>query len=376
MSLEQSSTRLACGLIFSSKRSRCASSTMATTEPLLLDQLQLDTFLQDGVLVVDDILSKEELERARNGLEDTLRSQGVDPDHLEGTGRNLASLSSTNGSGGVLDIFYTQWQLKVASNPKLWSVTKQLWDVGYDATRTDHRWHPHGAFDTQSGYMYLDRVGYRLPTALAQKLGTSKKRPIQRSLTPHLDCCPESFHEDPHKWRPIQCFVSLTDNLQPNTGGFEAAKGFHREFDDWAKARPATQVTKGGVTETIPAPCIGNYTHIRPNEDKDIMDRVNHIPVKAGSVVFWDNRIPHANSYRHDGDSPRAVVYCSFLPNVPKNRLYAERQLDKWKRGQYPSDQWIAAGTDGTDSSFEQRLSQLSPLARKLLSIDPWSQYE
>jgi hypothetical protein len=35
---------------------------------------------------------------------------------------------------------------------------------------------------------------------------------------------------------------------------------------------------------------VGEYTHLDPTLDRDIMGRITHIPVRAGSVVFWDNR--------------------------------------------------------------------------------------
>ena len=100
--------------------------------------------------------------------------------------------------------------------------------------------------------MYIDRIGYRISSKLAheiaidtmdpkdgvipdRKLKKKKIKPIQRSLTPHLDCCPKDVNstQGMDKWRPILCFVSLTNNLDPNTGGFEAAPGFHLDFNDW-----------------------------------------------------------------------------------------------------------------------------------------------
>jgi hypothetical protein len=36
-----------------------------------------------------------------------------DRERLEETGGNLRQLSSTHGSGGVLEIFYPHWKLKV-----------------------------------------------------------------------------------------------------------------------------------------------------------------------------------------------------------------------------------------------------------------------
>ena len=40
------------------------------------------------------------------------------------------------------------------------------------------------------------------------------------------------------KWRPIQAFIALTDTLNADEGGFEAAPGLHLAFDDWVANRP------------------------------------------------------------------------------------------------------------------------------------------
>jgi hypothetical protein len=358
--------------------------------------------------VVDHILTAAQVDAAQQGLSDTLARHGVDTNDLVSTGCALQKLSSTNGSGGVLDLFYDEWKMDVATNHRLFSITTTLWEEAYchrgeEKEELEHdnngfKWHPYGYFDYRKGYSYFDRVGYRLPTLLAEQLGaqllegstvpTKKKKKvpaIQRSLTPHLDCCPETFYKDDDggnpksKWRPIQCFVSLTDNLQADTGGFEAARGFHRTFAAWATDRVPTSVThkSNGSLETIsfPAPCLGEYTHMRPKEDRDVMERVQHIPVKAGSAVFWDNRIPHANAYRHDGKIPRCVVYCSFLPDVSMNRRYAANQLENWMQGWQPTDQWINRIEDDPCELVEDlsaKFGALTPLGRRLLSIDPW----
>ena len=121
--------------------------------------------------------------------------------------------------------------------------------------------------------------------------------------------------------------------------------------------------------------------HIRPKEDADVLRQIQHVAVRAGSVVFWDNRIPHANAYRHDGNEPRVVVYCSFLPNVAINRRYVQQQLARWKRGLNPTDQWIQSNNDQDDEhdddntsvlreQTEQRLRAMNAFELKLLGVD------
>eukprot|EP00977_Amphora_coffeiformis_P018602 scaffold6596_cov161-Amphora_coffeaeformis.AAC.19 len=398
--------------------------TSTTTPPFpLLTPQQIDTFVQDGLLVVDNFLRPDQVAVAHDGLAASLARHGVDVNDLERTGHHLAALSSTGGSGGVLDLFYDEWKVNetIALNPQLLAWTQQLWKAAYYYSEEDgsaiegqrkakamedlpaheqFKWHPYGPFDPDhGGYAYIDRFCYRIPTALSDTIGpqqqssssdaksSKKNKTLQRSLTPHLDCCPDTFATaaGKTKWRPIQCFISLTDNLEPNTGGFEAVKGFHREFHTWTQNRAPTVVVhdkQTGQTKSIPAPCIGEYTHIRPTQDAAVMQRVQHIPVRAGSVVFWDNRLPHANAYRHTGAIPRVVVYASFLPNIPLNRAYAVRQWQQWLQGRTPNDQWISntaendkkGPTEQAEESakIEKRFKHLPKLSRQLLALEEW----
>ncbi len=383
------------------------SSSSLPSSKSVLDPSQIEAYLQDGVLVVENVLSRDELEQARNGLMESLRKRGVESFDANDDESAMAfqKLSSTNGSGGVLDIFHDGWKLHVvATHPKLFAITQELWKAGHglggqpkDSIAEDeqYQWHPYGDVDFENkGYCYIDRIGYRLPTELAQEWGdrihrrntndksataTSKKkkklRSVQRSLTPHLDCCPDTLYENNQKWRPIQCFVSLTDNLEANTGGFEAVLGgFHQKFDQWAQTRNIES-----AESAPPAPCLGEYTHIRPKEDYEVMKRVVHIPVKAGSAVFWDNRIPHANAYRNDHKSlARAVVYASFLPDIELNRRYVQNQLQAWKLRQPIRDQWNHIPEE--KGPHENDESEISPeeeslftdLGNKLMGITPW----
>jgi len=514
---------------------------------------QIESYLRDGILVVDDLLAPDEIDEANVGLSQTLKEEyGVDVNDLEGTGCGLRKASSTNGAGGVLDIFYPEWKMKIATNETLFRMTCQLWKEAYchsgesledcmalKSTMTEacndgdisgnnsnsnsidvdnsFKWHPYGLFDFNKGFMYIDRIGYRIPTKIAESIGRrlleteaendevressspkpkttittmrsyqsnkkkkksrQKKVAIQRSLTPHLDCCPETFfatalhHRNNHpatssataptatntahenndtkpssttseslplsantkKWRPIQCFVSLTNNLQPNTGGFEAVPGFHREFRSWVESgrRQRSSASSTSATankmaeeqdlqvevEAHPKQCVGEYTHLSPKHDWWIMERVKHVPVKAGSVVFWDNRIPHANSYRNDApllpdnrqnnhldrdddkmktnnglstqissSGARAVVYCSFLPDVEANRQFIWGQLQDWKMCRPPrvGDRWIDLddADDGDErkhsdgSSMEAnesaRVERLGELGRRLIGLEEW----
>jgi len=145
--------------------------------------------------------------------------------------------------------------------------------------------------------------------------------------------------------------------------------------------------------------CVREYTYIRPKEDEEVMKAVQHVSVRKGSAVFFDNRIPHSNAFRHVGTSPRAVIYCSFLPDVHINRIYAKKQLDGYYDGKLPNDTWVLVQDEqekqdddnnhidhnSTRNDFVKDLPDpnhftnprknefsLSSLGRKLMMMDPW----
>jgi hypothetical protein len=67
---------------------------------LLLTPEQIHTYLRDGILVVNNLLSATEIIEAQIGLASTLKQEyGVDVHDLEATGHKLVDASSTNGAG-------------------------------------------------------------------------------------------------------------------------------------------------------------------------------------------------------------------------------------------------------------------------------------
>jgi hypothetical protein len=273
----------------------------------------------------------------------------------------LSTLSSTWGAGGILDVFYEEWKLKVNEHPKVVATINKLLQETY-AKNLKNFTHPYGEFDPQKSLMYIDRVCFRVPDSVSQHF-RSRKKTLQRSLTPHLDCCPHKMYNSSKeypKWRPIQAFVALTDTLNLNEGGFEAHPGFHLQFDDWvAHRKPSPSRDQPNQTP----PCVGDFTPIRPIEDKEVMQGITHIPCRAGDLICWDYRIPHANSRRNDNNIAREVIYVGILPSVGLNVTYVQNQLRRYREGKVPLDQWHEhSGSQPCDYNF-------SSLGKKLMMI-------
>jgi Protein of unknown function (DUF1479) len=348
--------------------------------PLILSDEQIKEFIENGVLVIPCVLSASEVDEARAGFHAQLKNgYGVDIADLASTADNLKQLSSTGGAGGILDIFYSDWKLRLAENPRVLSCFTSLWGLwthklgAEDHFRLDDIFvgSERGCFNPEHGYLYIDRVGFRVPDSVSLAKGKGKKAALQRSLAPHLDCCPHRMEltdgAASHKWRPVQGFIALTSTPSANQGGFEACLGLHKHFKSWARDRaPSQSPNPAETTAGRKPPCVGDFSPIRPKEDQDIISRMQHIACNAGDLVVWDYRIAHSNSRRNETDTAREVVYVGLLPAVAINKRYAQDQLQRYIVGDVPSDQWH-------EHEHRQHCSyEFGSLGRRLMAMDEW----
>jgi len=221
---------------------------------------------------------------------------------------------------------------------------------------------------------HIDRIGYRLPdfanTRLRNNEGSTscsnhKKHKLQRSLTPHLDCCPSDM-QNKIRWRPIQCMLALTSTLQKEEGGFECVKGFHRIFKKYYASHTLNRNSNMFTEEGHPCVCKGNFCPIRPSHDQDILSRFSHIAIPAGSAVFWDQRIPHANSRQNKNRTAREVVYGGYLPRTTLNDVYAKKQIARFYRRLPQVDFWIETKGKQTTREAEENRKTTSEMISKL----------
>ena len=380
-------------------------------------------FREHGYTIYHDILPPQSIENIRSSLHSALMALcGFDAGAELSTARCLSSLSSTGGAGAVLDVFFQAFQFEVLQDERIFGAWMEVFDASFNAPlevggdgvavgddadggRSDGRgvFRQHPFLDElmanrargrpQGAFIYCDRVGYRLPDELSflttsdfdsknKNLGKKKPKPIRRGLTPHLDCCPHKMFShfespspsNPRKWRPIQGLLALTDTLFKNEGGFECVPGFHNEFNDWVSRRGAISST-GESTE---APCKGEYTPLRPgpleesdkSNDASVLRRVEHIPLRKGDLLFWDNRLPHANAFKNLKGTSREVIYVSFLPDVEVNRKFALEQLRRFALSERPSDMWVEGESRVVENAM--KVDDLNELGRKLMFVDEW----
>ena len=439
---------------------------------MFLTQNQIEEFVENGVLVVPDVITRKEIETLNDCLKTTLLNDyNVDETNLLETGYNLSQLSSTHGAGGIIDLFYNPWRLAIATDERIFNIVSTLWESTYGRynpkkdSKDNLFYHPFESFDFKTGFIYMNRVCYRVPDQISsqclksndnininninniinnndsrqqtksqrtktnknisKKKKNKKQRGLQRCLAPHLDCCPLdlfgierkkcNLKVDPNldshsnsnnkkanivsnkeqmRWRPIQLFLSLTDNDEPNTGGFECVKGFHKQFHKYFKSKyninndidnnschddelDEINEMKNNDDAMFNQVCVGDFIRLLPKEDEKVLKSFQHIGYKKGSLILFDWRTPHANARFNKSNHVRKVIYTGFLPNVPLNAKYAKQQLECYKNKTVPPDFWgnerySHSSNDIIVKQVDEQF-EFSSLGKKLMAIEPWS---
>jgi hypothetical protein len=162
-------------------------------------------------------------------------------------------------------------------------------------------------------FAYIDRVAYRLPAHIRNEKG----------LDLHMDRHPTLPFAHIKKWRPIQAFVTLTDHWGGATGGLQVVPGFHRDAGFFAR---------GAEIKESPGEFFRMGDHAYDRLRKSLVT----VQAPKGSLVCWDNRLPHATCARLEGADSREVVFVGFLPDITINRQYVEKQCQCLLRGLSP----------------------------------------
>lgn len=273
----------------------------------MLSKEQIEEFKLNGYIVIENILSEEQVKQARNDLHNVLKNKyGIDHDLII----NFINPppENTRIKSDISNIFYSKFKIDIQINERMYLIWKELIEKTIDE-------YPLGTHNDV--IPYIDRICYRLPDTIREEGG----------LNLHLDRRPgDKFTENIKKYRPIQGFISLTDHYGKDSGGLKLVKGFHKIFDEFF-AKDTNKKDWGSS---------GEFYRMHSKSYAKLENQLETINVPAGSLVVWDNRLPHATCSKLKGYDSREVIYLSYIPNVPLNIKYGLEQKENFKSNIQP----------------------------------------
>ena len=266
---------------------------------------QLEEYKKYGVLVIENILTDKEVEMARDGLHNQLLELGIDHNKVLMGEQKLDEGPRLKSAASK--IRYSKWKMDICLHDNIYHTMKQLILATYGGEKGFE--HPFGRFDDILAL--IDRVCWRLPDIIRNEGG----------LSLHLDRNPSDPYGSLNYFRPIQAFVTLTDHYGSEYGGLKVVKGFHKEIDNYFKNEKIIAAVKDAHSAA------GPFYRMHSQSHYSLEKRLESVIAPKGSLVCWDNRIPHATSNILTGSDTREVVYVGWLPNVALNKKYCQEQL-------------------------------------------------
>lgn len=306
----------------------------------------LEEFIDTGVTVVENVFDDEEVENIRSNFHAQLKELGVD--HAKLLSRQNLMDSGPRIKGKAASIFYNKWKMDAHLNEKVYTIAKYLTVNTFGIKLTEYD-HPFEEFNDV--IPYIDRVCYRLPDCIRPEGG----------LEMHLDRNPT----DPYllkagglkKWRPIQAMICLTDHYSSESGGLKVVKGFHKQIDQYFNSTGSNYEQTGG----------GEFCRLNTKSHLSLERKLEPIYAPKGSLLFFDNRLPHSTCSALSGSDTREVIFFSFIPKVSVNIKYCKEQLDNFERNIAPPA-YIKDNSDKCDRDYTNDV--LSEFQRKLLLFD------
>eukprot|EP00658_Telonema_sp_P-2_P000613 TRINITY_DN10229_c0_g1_i10.p1 TRINITY_DN10229_c0_g1~~TRINITY_DN10229_c0_g1_i10.p1 ORF type:complete len:231 (-),score=46.80 TRINITY_DN10229_c0_g1_i10:74-766(-) len=109
----------------------------------------------------------------------------------------------------------------------------------------------------------------------------------------------------------LQGVLNLYNNATLD-GGFHCVPGFHKHFQQWV--------------QSLPRSVFEEWKYVFPDFSK-VHDLKQRVPMRAGSLVVWDCRLPHGAMF-NKSDNPRYAQFVRMFPACGLDPDRARRRAD------------------------------------------------
>jgi len=341
----------------------------------------IETIKKRGVVVIRNVIEKDEAKNLHDDLVDYMTKNGDDPfnDPFE-KGKNPYKLG-----GAIHQIYWSKSQLKARHHANMIKVQKALlglWtiDPNIDAT-----------VDLSQPLTYNDRLRFRHPKS-------------KINLGPHWDSGSISHWADPSdKKRNQDIFDGNWEKLDPfcikgrGMTCIEKNCTFFRAFQGWLslsnsgpgegtlKVLPLLKeviahIIMRPLLDDIPENIIPGFEVGSPGKciffleswiHSKLMDSMVSIPkVNPGDMVWWHCDIIHCVEDFHHGEETNTVLYIPAGPDCAINRSYIEKAKECFLDGKKPPD--FDRNCKASEEEFKDRatLEDLNDAARIMMGFD------
>ena len=273
-------------------------------------------WLNNGYVVVKNAISRSQAKKTADFLWEFEEKDPNKPKEWCTSPRAKMQMKELQGTGMV----------EVYNHQYLWEnrQTVRVYDAFVDIWETEKLW------------CTIDRANLNFPI----QPGFEHKGFI------HWDYDPET------KPQNVQGVLALSDQIDPEMGGFQCIPWLFRNYDSWKLSQSKER------------------DRFQPNT-KDLKKYIIKVPLEAGDLLIFNSLEPHGIRPNNSIDKVRIAQYISMMPADEKNLSLKEWRINSWKNRVAPEGHAFP----GDPRNWEQtkyNKAKLSPLGEKLLGLVSW----
>lgn len=273
-------------------------------------------WLNNGYVVVKNAISRSQAKKTADFLWEFEEKDPNKPKEWYTSPRAKMQMKELQGTGMV----------EVYNHQYLWEnrQTERVYNAFVDIWGTEKLWST------------IDRANLNFPI----QPGFEHKGFI------HWDYDPET------KPQNVQGVLALSDQIDPEMGGFQCIPWLFRNYDSWKLSQPKER------------------DRFQPNT-KDLKKYIIKVPLEAGDLLIFNSLEPHGIRPNNSIDKVRIAQYISMMPADENNLSLKEWRINSWKNRVAPEGHAFP----GDPRNWEQtkyNKAKLSPLGEKLLGLDSW----
>jgi len=291
--------------------------TRPNNEPLrVLTEKEWDFWIEKGYVVIKQAISRQDTLDTAFFLWEFEEKDPNNPETWYSAARAEMKMKELAGTGMV----------EVYNNQFLWSNRQQqkVYDAFVDVWGTEKLW------------VTIDRANLNFPI----KKGFEYKGFI------HWDYDPET------KPQNVQGVIALSDQTDPNTGGFQCVPWLYQNYDTWKKTQPEDR------------------NRFQP-DIKGLEDKIEKVALEAGDLLIFNSLLAHGIRPNLSKDKVRIAQYISMMPAEEDNDALKTWRVNSWKNRIAPEG-YAFPGDPRNWEQTKYKQAVLNPLGEKLLGLKKW----
>lgn len=268
----------------------------------------------NGYIIIRNAVPKEQAERLAQLLWEFTEKSPQDPQTwYKPTGTEIKMKELTNS--GMVEIYNHQYLWDNRQFPRVYDAFVDIWG-------------------TENLWVTIDRANLNLP----QLPGHEFKGFI------HWDYDPET------KPQNVQGVLALSDQIDPNVGGFQCIPELFRTYDEWKKTQPLDR------------------DHFKPDVTGFAVEKIG---LNQGDLLIFNSSLAHGIRPNLTKDKVRMAQYISMMPADEDNSSLVNWRVNSWKNRVAPEG-YAFPGDPRLWEQTRYPVAKLTQLGEKLLGITKW----